>query len=80
MSTPTGLNADALSALMLQNLATARQAAGYGPLPPIGTADRKMLFDAIAQAVVTHLQQDAIVSGTVTSGSEQGETIGGVVQ
>jgi hypothetical protein len=36
-------------------------AAGKGPLPALGKADRAMLFTAIAEAVVDHLQSDAVV-------------------
>lgn len=33
--------------------------AGKGPLPDLGKADRELLFSAIAQAVVDHLQTSA---------------------
>ena len=43
------------------NLDALSQAAGKGPLPDLGKADREMLFSAIAQAIVDHITADAVV-------------------
>ena len=59
------MNADDLADRMAANLETMREAAGYGPLPSMGSADRKMLFGALAKAIVEHIQQKAVVNGTV---------------
>ena len=43
------------------NLDALSQAAGKGPLPDLGRADRDMLFSAIARAIVDHITADAVV-------------------
>jgi hypothetical protein len=55
------LDSTALAQKMEDELASLHVAAGKGPMPDLGKADREMLFSAIAQAVVDHLENDAEV-------------------
>lgn len=45
----------------------------------VDPAQLKKVCDAIAAAVVTHIQNNALVSGTVTSGAGAGGTVTGTV-
>jgi hypothetical protein len=55
------LNYTNLATEMETNLDAFSQAAGKGPLPDLGKADREMFFKAIAKAVVEHIQANAEV-------------------
>ncbi len=46
------------------NLDALSQAAGKGPLPNLGKADRDMLFTAIAEAIVDHIKTNLDVEIT----------------
>ena len=59
------LNSNELSQLMIARLDALSQAAGKGPLPSAGSEDRELLFKAIAEAVVLHLQNKTEVKGNV---------------
>ncbi len=55
------LDSTALAQKMEDELGSLYVAAGKGPLPNLGKADREMLFSAIAQAIVGHITADAVV-------------------
>ena len=55
------LDSNVLAKGIEDNLDALSQAAGKGPLPDLGKADRDMLFSAIARAVVDHITADAVV-------------------
>jgi len=55
------LDSNILAQTIEDRLNSLSMAAGKGPLPALGKADRDMLFSAIAQAVVNHLQSAAAV-------------------
>jgi hypothetical protein len=55
------LDSAALAQKMEEQLGSLYAAAGKGTLPDLGKADRQMLFSAIAQAIVDHLENDAEV-------------------
>jgi hypothetical protein len=60
------LDSDVLSQLMITRLDALFQAAHKGPLPLAGSEDRELLFKAIAEAVVSHVKDSAVVEGDVT--------------
>ncbi len=55
------LDSNVLAKDIEDNLDALSQAAGKGPLPDLGKADRDMLFSAIARAIVDHITADAVV-------------------
>jgi hypothetical protein len=55
------LDSAALAQEMEDELGSLYVAAGKGPLPDLGKADREMLFSAIARAIVDHITADAVV-------------------
>jgi hypothetical protein len=65
------LDSNVLSQSIEQKLDELHQAAGKGPLPELGKTDRKMLFDAIARAVVEHFQTLAEVDVTNLTGDHE---------
>jgi hypothetical protein len=55
------LDSATLAQKIEDELGSLHVAAGKGPLPDLGKADRGMLFSAIAQAIVDHLEKHAQV-------------------
>jgi hypothetical protein len=55
------LDSAALAQKIEDELGSLYVAKGKGPLPDLGKADREMLFSAIAQAIVDHLENNAEV-------------------
>lgn len=66
--------------LSQSDLSSKLQANLSGVFTILNSVELKKVCDAIAQAVVDEITQNAIVTGTVTSGAGQGGSVTGTVQ